>query len=64
MDASGSMWRSRFPDNHQTVTDGLAVLLQAPLACSLTLVRSSHIDAKEKLGHLTLLVLEKAPAKL
>ena len=42
-DASGSMdfpdsWWSHFPNHHQTVVDGLAVLLQSPLACQVTCV--------------------------
>lgn len=59
-DASGSMdfpdsWWSHFPNHHQTVVDGLAVLLQSPLACQVTCVWSSCIKGSERLWKIMLL---------
>lgn len=56
---SGSMdfpglWWSHFPNRHQTVFDGFAVLLQAPLACLLTNVRSLCVNPSERLWKILL----------
>lgn len=63
MDFPG-LWWSHFPNHHQTVFDGFAALLQAPLACLLTNVRSLFVNASERLKNLALLVLEKLQVKL